>query len=891
MSERATYQLQVGDTDVEDDALEWQRIGFARGLDQVRATAPPRAGDLGAALRGDAGTYNPDVSALQRGQLVSLEATYNGTVYPLFSGHLNRPRLMGPSFGEFLTISAFGFLARLADKRSLTTALYADLRTDEALTVLCDVCGVPKNAQPYVTDLSPAGQWGLGETSGDAVDLSGNDNDGTVAYAVGQRGQSSLDDAGDGAMAFEEGTTNLVTNPSVEVNTTGYGTFGAETLASSADFAKFGTKSLKVTKNGGAGSSIFNWTVTGLFSAGVTYAVSAYIYIPAASTWPNDWTLRWESTDLTGATQTYPTTVASSVRDTWTRIVTLITPAADVTGTIRLRTAAGSTPPSGAILYVDGFQIEAKPAATSYCDGSLGTGYSWASTAHASASTRVASKVTVADAVAIQNAFDGGGALGLLANITSDGEGDDGTLASKGWTLKTVDESGGLCRLELTVPFSTTAGIWRTDRDVPIATNIEVELSYDADSVANNPTIRVTNLSTGIRTTENVTETQTPVGTRTTDAGTDLVWGNVPGGTETLAGTLDEPFLASTSPTEAQFKQWVRRVRYAPRHFDEGKTTLAWWWLDREDAFSALVAIIASEGPGALLYEDGTGAVTFKNRHARILESRFTTAQANYGAGALPMLADPSYDDGISEVVNVCTVTVRRREAQSLDVVWALEGDPVTLGAGESRTFEARSANSDPFEDAVTPSEVAGDFTVTFGAVTGVSLDRTSGARVAITLTAGPVGATVTGLRLRAELVPVVSETDITNIVDTTPSQEDHGVRPYPLGIRREIDPNVAQDFCDAVVSWYQSGRPRLVFQTLNQTQAALESVLTRDIGDRVHAEVTRRGVDEDFLILQRNDDISGNLHVTTFGCEAAGAVTYFVLDDSELDSEDVLAW
>jgi hypothetical protein len=38
--------------------------------------------------------------------------------------------------------------------------------------------------------------------------------------------------------------------------------------------------------------------------------------------------------------------------------------------------------------YLDGVQVEKKAYATSYCDGSLGTGYAWTGSAHASASTR-----------------------------------------------------------------------------------------------------------------------------------------------------------------------------------------------------------------------------------------------------------------------------------------------------------------------------------------------------------------------------------------------------------------------------------------------------------------------------------------------------------------------
>jgi hypothetical protein len=48
-----------------------------------------------------------------------------------------------------------------------------------------------------------------------------------------------------------------------------------------------------------------------------------------------------------------------------------------------------TTPITNAVTFwADAAQLEQKSYATSYCDGSLGTGYTWAGTAHASASTR-----------------------------------------------------------------------------------------------------------------------------------------------------------------------------------------------------------------------------------------------------------------------------------------------------------------------------------------------------------------------------------------------------------------------------------------------------------------------------------------------------------------------
>lgn len=327
---------------------------------------------------------------------------------------------------------------------------------------------------------------------------------------------------------------------------------------------------------------------------------------------------------------------------------------------------------------------------------------------------------------------------------------------------------------------------------------------------------------------------------------------------------------------------------------DAGLTTLRWWWLDGEDAFGALRALVASEGPGAMIYEDAAGRVVFRNRHSLWLDARSVSAQGDYGPGGLPLTAPWEYDDGLSEVVNVCTVLWRRREAAALGVAWEL-GESLTLAPGESRTVEASARSDaggrDPLMDAVAPSEGGGDFVVSAGGIASVSLDRTSGARIAITLTAGAGGATVDELRLRAKRVGIASEAEVSNTVDTSASQAAHGVQSYPLEVRPEMDLLTAQDFANAVVGFYAAGRPQLRFSTYSRDASALEALLEREIGDRVHAEIPRLDVDGDFTVLYREDSVRQGVHEVTFGCEAAlGLSNPFRADISVADGPDK-AW
>ena len=143
-----------------------------------------------------------------------------------------------------------------------------------------------------------------------------------------------------------------------------------------------------------------------------------------------------------------------------------------------------------------------------------------------------ATLVSVADAAAIQNIFDGAGAIALLCNIDSDGEADTGRLLDKAaWYLNVQNEAGGLVRLNFRQGFSTTEGIWQGAVNLPISTTLHVIVVYNADAVTNDPTIYVWDNAAETFTTLTVgsglTETSTPVGTRTTDVGSNLIIGNI----------------------------------------------------------------------------------------------------------------------------------------------------------------------------------------------------------------------------------------------------------------------------------------------------------------------------------------------------------------------------
>ncbi|MCK9496167.1 MAG: hypothetical protein M0R75_11820 [Dehalococcoidia bacterium] len=460
--------------------------------------------------------------------------------------------------------------------------------------------------QRQAEQASGGGLWALSAAVGDALDLSGHGNDGTVTYAEGQRGVDGLYDRSDGAMRFLQGATNSIGNP-----VWGHGTYFTGWTASNithvastfADhpLAGFGvTSGITCTISGGGTFARPNGRVSVTDNQELVAVVLwrrktlvttnlAYIHValydadsnslssfnmPATQALPvsDDWyisLLSGQASSNAAAVATAEIRPSMSVAVSQAGSEVEIAYAGIIPASATFPSAAQKSADNDgkAATYLHEVLDPSNPEHMRWLVvGSMGTGYSWASTAHASASTRVASDVTVADDSAIEDIFDGGGAVGGLARVTSDGEGDAGTLASKGWTVKTVDEAGGLCRLQLTVPFSDTDGIWRTARSVPTADAADLLwlVLYDADATTNDPTIYVGNLDTETLTSLAITETQTPVGTRESDASIDLVVGNVPDGDETADAILGPVRLwQGTQPTEDEIAEFFALAQTA----------------------------------------------------------------------------------------------------------------------------------------------------------------------------------------------------------------------------------------------------------------------------------------------------------------------------------------
>lgn len=301
-------------------------------------------------------------------------------------------------------------------------------------------------------------------------------------------------------------------------------------------------------------------------------------------------------------------------------------------------------------------------------------------------------------------------------------------------------------------------------------------------------------------------------------------------------------------------------------------TTLSYWWLDDEDALSAVQRLANTEGPGAAVYEDGAGNFIFENRHNRLLTARSTTPQATFrDSGTAPWHRRPFVFNGrLKEVINTVSVPINVRTELALAPVWTLSG---ILNVPASGTVQIVARGNDPFSGAYTPV-VDVDYTVTTGSIASVTLDRTSGMSVTITIVGGGTDAVLTGVQLRAYSLPA-TELRVSSTVNVAASVAKYGVRTYDQDIWPEIDINVAQDFVNAIALAYQEPRAAATITIEGVDDTHRTQCLAREISDRITVVEAQTGLNADMMIEWISHEIgnAGRSHVTQFGCEKAQSI------------------
>ena len=165
-------------------------VSITRGRDQARALSPMAAGSAGFTLDNTSRDYSPENSAsplagtLLPARSVTHVATYSGHAYPLFTGTLDDYSVS--PWERTLDVTALDAMGKL-QAATVTTGVYAGLRTGQAIGFILDAIGWPTDLR----DLDVGGTtirywWEDGTVAYDAVQrLIQSEGPPSIAYVAG----------------------------------------------------------------------------------------------------------------------------------------------------------------------------------------------------------------------------------------------------------------------------------------------------------------------------------------------------------------------------------------------------------------------------------------------------------------------------------------------------------------------------------------------------------------------------------------------------------------------------------------------------------------------------------------------------------------------------------
>ncbi len=305
-----------------------------------------------------------------------------------------------------------------------------------------------------------------------------------------------------------------------------------------------------------------------------------------------------------------------------------------------------------------------------------------------------------------------------------------------------------------------------------------------------------------------------------------------------------------------------------PRSIDPGVTCMPFWWVEGDDAATAIGKLVDSEGPPSMAYVRA-GTFVFEDRHHRTLSAASLISAGLYTntpaepkpVGRFSMLKGSiTYDHGLARIVNSASFDVAQRAVQPPTEVWVNES-AFWIDAGATVTFFV--SGSDPFVNAVVPLEGSGIDSDT--GIVVATLSRTSGVSTILQVTAA-AGSLVTRLALTAQPVAVANTVKVTS--EDAGSVATYGRNSWP---KDPIFANVydAQAIADRVVAGYASNRPVVTFDIENIDAAHFAQIRQRQVSDRITIRDDTLGINEDFIIEAVKHMVrKWSKHRVTFTCE-----------------------
>lgn len=255
-------------------------------------------------------------------------------------------------------------------------------------------------------------------------------------------------------LVVEEATTNLIKEPSFETALVFWGGVGA-TATADATYSVFGDYALKLVTDNLAAGEGDSYNCTDTTAAATEYTLSVY--------------MRGSGTVVMGfwdAGAGFQDSSVITLTNVWTRYELTATFGAGAARMVYVWTDVQQ----GITFYCDGFQLEQQDYATSYCDGTLGTGYAWTGAAHGSTSTRTATEVNLDAHVGLIS-----GVAALSFRVVAQTPYDyDAASPAYGRLFEAWEDADNRVLLYYNPATNTLALIWEES-------NIQVPLSWEAD--------------------------------------------------------------------------------------------------------------------------------------------------------------------------------------------------------------------------------------------------------------------------------------------------------------------------------------------------------------------------------------------------------------------------
>ncbi|MFC5744838.1 hypothetical protein [Actinomadura rugatobispora] len=313
------------------------------------------------------------------------------------------------------------------------------------------------------------------------------------------------------------------------------------------------------------------------------------------------------------------------------------------------------------------------------------------------------------------------------------------------------------------------------------------------------------------------------------------------------------------------------------RDLDVGATVIRWWWEEGTDAWDAILKLVNSEGPAAIVHADEDGRIVFRDRHHRILDAGSTTSQATLTDGANgyePAFSGITYNHGLKDIVNHVAISVDERDpSPEPETVWE-SADLRNIGAGE--TLQLTVQTNEPVIDANVTFDI-----VTAGTATSTLL-QTSGQALTLQITAPGSAIAIANIVVTAQPVAVRRTVQVQQ--EDTASRDKYGQRslPYEAPWAGVTD---AEAIAQIIVGARSERLPTVeILFSDSSNPLRMAQQFGRDLSDRVHLTEAETGLDTDFFIEKIAHRVSGGGFVaTTFGCEKAAVqpTGVFTFNDS----------